>query len=157
MDDRAAGLREVRIAAAGPFDLKVLAALHAACFEDAWDESAIAAMMAMPGAFGLLAVTDAAPAGFLLARVAADEAEILSFGVLPGCRRQGIGGHLLGAAQARAAAEGAHRVFLEVAEDNLPARALYLRCGFAVVGRRPAYYRRAGRPPVAALVMAKPS
>ena len=62
---------------------------------------------------------------------------------------------LLRAALARAAAAGSARVFLEVAEDNAAARALYLRHGFAQVGRRPAYYRRGQTRAAAALVLAR--
>jgi ribosomal-protein-alanine N-acetyltransferase len=36
---------------------------------------------------------------------------------------------------------GARRGFLEVAEDNDAALALYTAAGFAAIGRRPAYYR----------------
>ncbi|MFA4893699.1 GNAT family N-acetyltransferase, partial [Brevundimonas sp.] len=42
-----------------------------------------------------------------------------------------------------AAARGARRLFLEVAEDNEAARALYGRAGFSEAGRRPRYYARA--------------
>jgi ribosomal-protein-alanine N-acetyltransferase len=45
------------------------------------------------------------------------------------------------------------RVFLEVDEDNVPARRLYARAGFHNVGRREAYYQdRPGRS-AAALVL----
>lgn len=138
----------------GPFDLDCLAALHAACFPDPWSATAMAALLATPGSFGLLSNSCEQPAGFLLARVAADEAEILSIGVQPGCRRQGVARQLLAAASTRAAESGARRLFLEVAADNHAARALYLREGFAQVGRRPRYYRRAGAA-IDALILAR--
>ena len=40
-----------------------------------------------------------------------------------------------------AARQGVRRVFLQVEEDNLAARALYVRCGFAEVHR---YHYRVG-------------
>ena len=40
-----------------------------------------------------------------------------------------------------------------MAATNHAARALYARLGYAAVGRRPGYYRRAGAPPVDALVL----
>lgn len=128
----------------GPFDLDVVAALHAACFDDPWSPAAIAGVLAMPGSFGLLSNTCGELSGFLLARVAADEAEILSLGVVRQWRRRGIGRALIAAAAAHAAESGARRLFLEVAADNGDARALYLREGFQQVGRRPRYYRRGG-------------
>jgi ribosomal-protein-alanine N-acetyltransferase len=60
---------------------------------------------------------------------------------------------LLGGVLARAAALGASRVLLEVAVDNAAARALYARRNFAIIGRRPGYYRRPPRPPVDALIL----
>jgi ribosomal-protein-alanine N-acetyltransferase len=142
------------------FELAALAELHAACFEDAWDQSALAALLAMPGAFALLAEPGAGesggavPGGFVMVRAIAGEAEILSLGVRPAERRRGLGRRLLAAALAEAAAHGAAKLFLEVAIDNLPARALYLAGGFAQVGRRANYYSRPGEAGTA-LVLAK--
>ncbi len=115
----------------------LLAALHAACFPEhaRWDQPAMAALLAMPGCF---AVAD--PDGLILARVAADEAELLTVGVLPGARRRGVGRALLRAANREAARRGARRLFLEVAEGNAPARALYAQAGLVEVGRRRRYY-----------------
>lgn len=138
----------------GPFDLDCLAVLHAACFPDPWSATTMATLLATPGSFGILSATPDQPAGFALARVAADEAEILSIGVAPGWRRRGVARQLVAAVSVRAAESGARRLFLEVAADNHPARALYLREGFAQVGRRPRYYRRAGKA-VDALVLAR--
>jgi ribosomal-protein-alanine N-acetyltransferase len=145
-----------RIRPLGAFELAALAALHAACFADAWEEAALAALLAMPGGFALIAEADAASGagGFVIARAAAGEAEILSLGVRPDLRRRGLGGALLQAAVAEATGRGAGRLFLEVAADNWPARALYLANGFAQVGKRPDYYRRPGASALA-LVLAK--
>ncbi|WP_439599287.1 GNAT family N-acetyltransferase [Falsiroseomonas sp.] len=114
------------------------AALHAAAFPpgEAWGADAIALMLDLPGAFGLLRPG----AGFVLARVAADEAEILTLAVHPAQRRAGLGGALLAEAMAGAVLRGATAMFLEVSERNAPARALYARSGFAEVGRRRRYY-----------------
>ena len=115
----------------------LLAALHAGCFpEDGrWDEAAMIAVLAMPGCF---AAVD--PDGLALARVAADEAELLTLGVLPQGRGRGVGLGLLEATVAEAARLGAARLFLEVAEGNVAARALYARAGLVEVGRRRRYY-----------------
>jgi [ribosomal protein S18]-alanine N-acetyltransferase len=138
----------------GPFDLALVAALHAACFADGWTAAAIGALLAAPGAFGLLAVEGDEPAGFILVRPAADEAEILAIGVHAGARRRGLGRALLAAAMARLAAAGTRRLLLEVAEDNPAALRLYERAGFVPVGRRPGYYRERGTV-TAALIMAR--
>ena len=95
---------------------------------------------------------DGETAGFILCRVAADEAEVLTLAVAPPVRRRGVAGALLDRGMAVALAAGARAVFLEVATDNPGAEALYRGRGFAEVGRRPAYFSRAGGA-VAALIM----
>ena len=138
-----AGIRAAALA-----DAPLLAALHAPCFpEDPWPADALAGLLESPGVFGLLGAAgpaEAEPAqGFILGRIAADEAEVLTLAVLPEARRAGLGGRLLTAALAWCAACGVRTLFLEVAEDNPAALALYRSAGFQAVGRRPAYYRRA--------------
>lgn len=116
-------------------DPQRLAELHASAFDAPWDAVAFAALLAQPGVFAV-----ERPDGFVLMRVAADEAEILTLAVRPAARRQGLGAALTGEALADAQALGADRAFLEVAEDNPAARALYARLGFTEAGRRRAYY-----------------
>ena len=99
--------------------------------------------------------TEPQPAGFLLARALPGESEILSLGVATVWRRHGAARVLLRAAMARAGEAGAARTLLEVAEDNVAARNLYSAEGFALVGRRPRYYRRPGGTAAAALVFAR--
>lgn len=119
-------------------DVPALAALHAVAFPSAeqWDAATIRVLLDLPGGFGLLRPG----AGFVLARVAADEAEILTLAVDPAARRRGHGGALLTGAMAAAAARGAVAMFLEVSEHNAAARALYAAAGFAEAGRRRRYY-----------------
>ena len=136
-----------RVRPVGTFDLEVVAQLHAASFEEVWGIKAIGEILAMPGAFGLMAAAEAEgdgcePAAFLLARIVAEDCEILSVGVAPAHRRRGFARLLLSQATEFAAASGARRMFLEVAEDNWSARGLYASLGFAPVGRRRDYYRR---------------
>lgn len=130
-----------------------LAHVHAAGFEDPWGADAIRDIIAMPGTFGLMAMSGDDIPGFVLARVAGDEAEILTVAVAESHRRRGLGRRLIEAAAAAAIAGGANVLFLEVAEDNPAAIALYRSLGFETVGRRPGYYPRRGGAPVAALTM----
>jgi ribosomal-protein-alanine N-acetyltransferase len=117
-------------------DTAPLAALHAACFEEVWDAASLRTMLAAPGAF---AFHDRD--GFVLARVTADEAEILTLAVAPQARGKGLGRALLSAAIGEAQRRGAGAIFLEVGSDNPAALALYARLGFANVGSRKGYYR----------------
>jgi ribosomal-protein-alanine N-acetyltransferase len=65
-----------------------------------------------------------------------------------------VGADLLAQGLVLAVAGGAERMFLEVAEDNAAARALYARAGFAEAGRRRGYYARPDGPAADALVLA---
>ena len=126
----------------GPFDLTVAAALHAGCFDSAWNEAAMAEVVAMPGSFGALAHVGDQPAGLVIVLAVGAEAEILTLGVLPRFRRRGVAGRLLAWVADRLSGVGCQRLLLEVAEDNAAARALYGKLGFERIGRRPSYYRR---------------
>jgi ribosomal-protein-alanine N-acetyltransferase len=112
-----------------------LAALHVACFPDPWDAAAISALLVTPGTFAY-----AHEDGFVLARVAGGEAEILTLAVGPAARGQGLGRRLLQAAIVRAHDLGAQTMFLEVGTENPAALALYAGLGFAKVGTRKGYY-----------------
>jgi ribosomal-protein-alanine N-acetyltransferase len=91
--------------------------------------------------------------GFVIGQLAADEAEILSIGVSPNWQRAGLGARLV-EGLARAARRGeAKRIFLEVAEDNAPAIALYNKLGFVTAGRRKRYYERPGGEAIDALTL----
>jgi ribosomal-protein-alanine N-acetyltransferase len=149
---------------ATPAHAAVLAAVHAECFAEAWDEAAMGRLLAMPGAFAFVALErfrsdrnrsgsglwhaqeGGRPQGFILCRLAADEGEVISVAVLRASRRAGVGRRLMGAALARAADAGAERIFLEVAENNASARAFYAAFGFSQVGRRGGYYRSEAGP-----------
>jgi ribosomal-protein-alanine N-acetyltransferase len=117
-----------------------MAAIHASCFARPWDEAAMAQFISGPDSLCLIASTGGVAAGFLIARKAADEAELLTFGVGPACRRRGLGRALLQAAMALLRASGTKRLFLEVEEGNEAALQLYRSFGAKAVGHRPAYY-----------------
>lgn len=123
---------------AQPVHAAAMAAIHAAAFPagEAWGADAIAAQLALPATFGLLA----AAGGMVLARALAEESEILTLAVAPAVRRRGLGRALLDAAACEASRRGARTMFLEVSSANAPARALYAGAGFAAIGRRARYY-----------------
>ena len=119
-----------------------LARLHALCFAQAWPASEFGRLVAMPGAFSLIARDDTEAVGFLFGRVASDEAEIISIGVAPQHRRRGIAARLLTRADDHLRACGALSLFIEVDQDDEAAIKLYLKHGFEQVGLRPGYYNR---------------
>ncbi len=127
----------------GPAHAAVMATIHAAAFPPGarWGPDAITLQLGLSGAFGHLALdSKGLPGGFILARVAADEAEILTLAVAPPARRNGLATALLHAAETRAEIAGATAMFLEVADANAPARSLYARRGYVQVGLRRGYY-----------------
>jgi ribosomal-protein-alanine N-acetyltransferase len=114
----------------------LLADLHRLSFPDPWNESAICDLLAGPGVFAFFSRD-----GFVLARAAGGEAEILTLAVAPGARGRGLGRGLLRAAAIHAATLGAASMFLEVGADNPAALALYASLGFERVGLRKGYYQ----------------
>jgi ribosomal-protein-alanine N-acetyltransferase len=119
----------------GDFDLGQLAALHAESFDASWTAHALARLLAAPGTFALYV-----EGGFIVARVAAEEAEILTLAVGRAKRRRGIGTNLVRFAATHAASCGAQSLFLEVASANMAGQNLYGALGFRKVGRRKDYY-----------------
>lgn len=128
-----------------------MAAIHAAAMTlpRPWSAAEFAAIRTMPG---ILCLT--LPHAFALGRSAADEAELLTIAVAPEAQRRGTGRRLLDRLHARLAADGTRRIFLEVAETNAAARALYLKAGYAETGRRRGYYSEAS-PTIDAILMAR--
>jgi ribosomal-protein-alanine N-acetyltransferase len=125
---------------AGASDARALAALHGAAFHRGWSESEFEQLLVDRNV-----VTDRAAAGrnvvgFIMSRLALDEAEILSIAVAAARRGKGLARRLLDVHLRRLAGLGARAVFLEVEEGNVPARRLYRRAGFRQVGRREGYY-----------------
>lgn len=137
-----ADLDNVPLHPLGRDELGIVAALHALCFDDGWSEVAMAEILAMPGCFGALAQAGNQPVGFVIVLAVGMDAEILTLGVIPEFRRRGIAGRLLTWATGQLSGAGCQRLLLEVAEDNVAARALYEKLGFSEIGRRPSYYRR---------------
>jgi ribosomal-protein-alanine N-acetyltransferase len=78
--------------------------------------------------------------GFVVYRQTLDEAEIITIGVAPEARRTGIAAAMLGIIEGELKKNGVKNIFLEVAEDNRPARQLYSSNGYVEIGVRPKYY-----------------
>lgn len=133
-----------------PGDVDAILLIQSRCLEAAQWSRADYLRLAEQGIGGWVGQHGPDVLGFLVARAAADELEILNLGVLPEVRRQGMGRLLLEAALHWGRASGAARAFLEVRESNEPARLFYEAQGFTVGGRRPLYY---AQPPEAALVL----
>lgn len=137
---------------AGHVHACALAALHGQCFKDPWTAEAMSTLLATPGAIAFIASDPRTgePVGFVLARIVADEGEILSIGVLGDARSRGVGAGLMAEVMG---VTGLRALFLDVAADNENATRLYTRQGFDVVGRRSGYYARGDGARVDSLTM----
>lgn len=120
------------------------AAVHAASFAYPWPQDDLEAVLLASStvACGAFGTKSDDLQGFMLSRLAADEAEVLTVAVAPRKRGRGIAGQLLGANIARLSLLGARSLFLEVEAENAAGLALYRRFGFETVGERKSYYRK---------------
>lgn len=142
----------------GPADADAMAEIHSGAFARAWSPYDFASLIAQPSVFAVGARRDSPLrfrrlVGFVLARSAADEAEILTIAVRPSNRGRGLGRRLMEEALRRLYHDRVASCFLEVDPGNVAAIALYRSLGFAAVGERKGYYPRVGKPGAAALVM----
>lgn len=106
-----------------------------------WPEASVKKVLEWKGALAIASEAEGKLRGFLIARQAGDEAEILNLAVALESRRSGVGGALLSASIESLRARGVVRVFLEVRESNTAAIAFYAKHGFTESGRRENYYR----------------
>jgi ribosomal-protein-alanine N-acetyltransferase len=125
-------------------DAPKLAQLHGASFHRGWGEGEFEQMLAERNTLLHRLRQGRKTIGFAVSRMAADEAEILSIAVDAKHRGRGLSRNLLLTHLGHLAGRGVRTVFLEVEENNQPARRLYDRAGFAVSGRRERYYRQDG-------------
>ncbi|BCH20270.1 ribosomal-protein-alanine acetyltransferase [Mesorhizobium sp. L-8-10] len=149
--------RDFSIARLTVKDTPAIATLHREDFVRPWTDDEFTALLSQDTVFGFTVLetgrASAGPAGFVLARLAAGEGEILTIAVARAHRRQGLGWQLMDAVLRELHSERAEALFLEVDESNVPAVHLYRRLGFQEVGRRPAYYQTADKGRSGALVM----
>src|SRR6056297_2875859 len=132
---------------------ETLAATHARAFAGqgrAWSVAEFADLLDSPHTF-----VAGDPRAFALGRAVADEAELLTLASDPPYRRQGLARAALTAFEAVARERGVLRGFLEVADDNAAARALYAAAQWRECARRAAYYPRAPRRAADALILEK--
>lgn len=138
-------------------DVGQAATLHRSRFVRPWNDGEFHSLLAQEAVFGFAAWHTNAPVrtagGFVLARAAAGEAEILTIGIDQRFEGIGLGWRLMQATLREARMRDAEAMFLEVDEENARARRLYDKLGFVKVGERKAYYADRQGIRSAALVM----
>lgn len=131
----------------------LLASMHAEAFDIAWSPTEFKSLLAMPNAEAVIALEQDEPAGFVLTRRAADEAEIITVCTRPFAQRRGVAKALLDHQFTELSHHGVAHVFIEVATSKTAARALYDRLGFTEAGKRTNYYTRADGKTEDAIIM----
>jgi ribosomal-protein-alanine N-acetyltransferase len=134
-------------------DAAKLSQLHRASFHRGWGQNEFETMLAERNTLTQRLMLGRTPIGFIISRLAADEAEILSVAVAQAHRGRGYSRDLLANHLGHLAGLAVRHVFLEVEENNQPAIRLYHRAGFTTVGRREQYYRDASGAKLNALIM----
>jgi ribosomal-protein-alanine N-acetyltransferase len=134
-------------------DAPRLAQLHGASFHRGWGEGEFEGMLTERNTLVHRQRIGRKVVGFAVSRMAADEAEILSIAVDASHRGRGLSRTLLLTHLGHLAGHGVRTVFLEVEENNQPARRLYDKAGFAVAGRRERYYQQPGGEQLNAVLM----
>jgi ribosomal-protein-alanine N-acetyltransferase len=147
------GAVEPALGPAQPRDAPALAVIHAASFNRGWSEQEFEQLLTDRSVIADRAASGSRIVGFIVSRRAVDEAEILSVAVARNGRGRGLARRLLDLHLRRLAGFGLRTVFLEVDENNTPARRLYARAGFSEVGRRPGYYAQGREKSASALVL----
>ena len=142
----------VLVRAMGPLDLPEVSILDALSFNVPWPAKAFEHELGNANARCWVAELDGRVVGALVVWRVLDEAHIATVAVHPQYRRRGIARELFRTATEAAYAEGARIYHLEVREGNAAAIKFYEDFGFAVVGRRPKYYKDTGED---ALLMTK--
>ena len=141
------------VEAASLRDARRLAQLHGESFHRGWGEGEFEQMLSERNTLVHRLKVGRKLVGFAVSRMAADEAEILSIAVAAGYRGRGLSRNLLLTHLGHLAGHGVRKIFLEVEENNQPARRLYERAGFSVAGRRERYYQQPGGEQLNALLM----
>jgi ribosomal-protein-alanine N-acetyltransferase len=141
------------VEAASLRDAARLAQLHGASFHRGWGEAEFETMLTERNTLVHRLRLGRKVIGFAVSRLAADEAEILSIAIDADQRGRGLSRNLLLTHLGHLAGRGVRSIFLEVEENNQPARRLYEWAGFGVVGRRERYYQQVGGEQLNALLM----
>lgn len=147
---------EFDVFAADASDCRDFSQLHGERFYRGWGDGEFHSLLGQSNVFGFSArITSGVPGlgGFVLAREAAGEAEILTIVVSDKYPRQGLGWRLMLAAMREIRARGGETLFLEVDEGNDAAIGLYRKLGFKQVAERKGYYNDGRGRKSTALVM----
>lgn len=145
----------VTLRAADVADVDTLSRIHGQCFNTGWTAAQFTGALSLPGAGAMVLEADGGVRGLVQYQVVAGEAEINTLCVEPRWRKRGLGQKLLVRLDEVLRALMVSKIHLDVADDNVSARALYAKAGFEVTGRRKGYYARGADQAVDAVLMTR--
>ena len=148
---------DISISEAGPSHSFLLAEIYEQSFkgapEQSWSQSDINRLLEVPGTKAIIISYHDVPIGFSIIREIIDEAEIITFCILPNWCNNGYATLLLEWIINKLQLRSFKRLFLEVRENNEAAINLYKKCSFTIIGRRKGYYNSSQSENEDALVM----
>ena len=118
-----------------------IAELEKLCFNDPWSENSIASELDNRLSCWLIASDVEKVVGYVGSQTVLGETDMMNIAVHPDYRKQGVATDLINALIEALKERNSHSLMLEVRSSNEPAKSLYLKMGFEVVGIRKNYYR----------------
>lgn len=135
---------------------RALSEIHKSCFPKGWGHLEFESFFERAGVFAAIAYDKKQkPVGFVLCWLIEDQCDLLSMGVLPDNRRDGVGQLLLDFALSNARSLNANYMMLEVNVNNAAAQTLYEAQGFEKFSIRKGYYTNADGTKADAVCMRK--
>ena len=126
-----------------PFDkehIPEVAEIERLCFSEPWSEKALEESLASSLSHFFVFVEGGRVIGYMGLYAVAGEGSVTNVATHPDHRRKGVGKALVENAVAVGKELGLEYITLEVRQSNLPARELYEKCGFQIVGKRRNFY-----------------
>ncbi len=136
-------------------DYREASTLHQEAFFTGWSDTSFQELLQTPHTFGIQMREKENLLGYILWREIEDEAEILTFVIATHARQKGRGSALLNALCARLKRKEIQSLFIEVAEDNIPALSFYQKHAFTLLGKRKNYYARENNTYICAMTFQK--
>lgn len=132
----------MRLVKMQPEHVAAVAEMERQCFSDPWSEKSVASELDNPLSLWLIAEADGVVAGYVGSQTVLDSADMMNLAVSQDFRRQGIGEQLVNCLTDALREKGVKTLLLEVRISNEPAKQLYQKLGFEIVGKRPRYYEK---------------
>jgi [ribosomal protein S18]-alanine N-acetyltransferase len=123
-------------------DLDAVMEIETDSFTTPWRRETFVSLLDRADSDLVAAVRDDRLIGYAVCWTVIDQSELGNVAVAPALRGAGIGRRLVAEAVERVRRRRSRELFLEVRASNASARHLYESMGFAVIGRRRAYYRK---------------